>query len=228
MLVQATLPDGFSTGGLLTRFSGPILVVDDDPGFRSFAKDLLERAGYEILEAADGDEALRAAEAVTPSLVLLDVHLPGTAGYVVCQELRERFGDRLPIIFVSGTRKASFDRVGGLLLGADDYIVKPFDPDELIARVKRFTARSLSEEEAAAAAGTQPSGSALPFGLTRRELQVLARLVEGRDQEEIADMLVISSKTVATHIQRILSKLGVHSRAQAVAVAARERLRVVQ
>ncbi|MDP9284007.1 MAG: response regulator transcription factor [Actinomycetota bacterium] len=212
----------------MTRFSGPILVVDDDPGFRSFAKDLLERAGYEILEAADGDEALRAAEAVTPSLVLLDVHLPGTAGYVVCQELRERFGDRLPIIFVSGTRKASFDRVGGLLLGADDYIVKPFDPDELIARVKRFTARSLSEEEAAAAAGTQPSGSALPFGLTRRELQVLARLVEGRDQEEIADMLVISSKTVATHIQRILSKLGVHSRAQAVAVAARERLRVVQ
>jgi DNA-binding NarL/FixJ family response regulator len=202
----------------VTRFSGPILVVDDDAGFRSFAKDLLEQAGYEILEAADGDEALRAAEAVTPSLVLLDVHLPGTAGYVVCQELRERFGDRLPIIFVSGTRKASFDRVGGLLLGADDYIVKPFDPDELIARVKRFTARSLREED----------GAALPFGLTKRELEVLARLVEGRDQEEIADMLVISSKTVATHIQRILSKLGVHSRAQAVAVAAHERLRVVQ
>lgn len=215
----------------MTRFSGPILVVDDDPGFRSFAKDLLERAGYEILEAADGDEALRAAEAVTPSLVLLDVHLPGTAGYVVCQELRERFGDRLPIIFVSGTRKESFDRVGGLLLGADDYIVKPFDPDELIARVKRYTARSLSEEDgatAAAGAGTQPSGSALPFGLTKREREVLAWLVEGRDQEEIADMLVISSKTVATHIQRILSKLGVHSRAQAVAVAARERLKVVQ
>lgn len=68
----------------MTRFCGPILVVDDDAGFRSFAKDLLERAGYEILEAADGDEALRAVEAVTPSLVLLDVHLPGTAGYVVC------------------------------------------------------------------------------------------------------------------------------------------------
>lgn len=116
--------------------------------------------------------------------------------------------------------------MGGLLLGADDYIVKPFDPDEFIARVKRFTARSLSEEDAAA--GAQPSGSALPFGLTRREFEVLARLVEGRDQEEIADMLVISSKTVATHIQRILSKLGVHSRAQAVAVAARERLRVIQ
>jgi DNA-binding NarL/FixJ family response regulator len=214
----------------LTRFSGPILVVDDNAGFRSFVTGLLEQAGYEIVEAADGDEALRIAEAVTPSLVLLDVHLPAKAGYVVCQELRTRFGERLPIIFVSGTRKATFDRVGGLLLGADDYIVKPFDPDEFLARVNRFMASSSSADgpSAAVAAEPQSSASELPFGLTRRELEVLELLVEGRAQDQIAEILVISPKTVATHIQRILAKLGVHSRAQAVALAARERLRVVQ
>jgi DNA-binding NarL/FixJ family response regulator len=214
----------------LTRFSGPILVVDDNAGFRLFVTGLLEQAGYEIVEAADGDEALRIAEAVTPSLVLLDVHLPAKAGYVVCQELRTRFGERLPIIFVSGTRKATFDRVGGLLLGADDYIVKPFDPDEFLARVNRFMASSSSEDGPSAAVAAEPRSSAseLPFGLTRRELEVLELLVEGRAQDHIAEILVISPKTVATHIQRILAKLGVHSRAQAVALAARERLRVVQ
>jgi DNA-binding NarL/FixJ family response regulator len=183
------------------------------------------------VEAADGDEALHVAEAVTPSLVLLDVHLPVKAGYAVCQELRKRFGERLPIIFVSGTRKESFDRVGGLLLGADDYIVKPFDPDEFLARVKRFMARSSSENgsrEETAAAEPQSSASELPFDLTRRELDVLELLVEGRTQDQIAEILVISPKTVATHIQRILAKLGVNSRAQAVALAARERLRLVQ
>jgi DNA-binding NarL/FixJ family response regulator len=215
----------------LTRFSGPILVVDDNAGFRSFVTGLLEQAGYEIVEASDGDEALRVAETVTPSLVLLDVHLPAKPGYVVCQELRKRFGERLPIIFVSGTRKATFDRVGGLLLGADDYIVKPFDPDEFLARVNRFMASSSSDgtaPTAAVAAEPQSSASELPFGLTRRELEVLELLVEGRAQDQIAEILVISPKTVATHIQRILAKLGVHSRAQAVALAARERLRVVQ
>jgi DNA-binding NarL/FixJ family response regulator len=215
----------------VTTFSGPILVVDDNADFRSLVKEILDRAGYEIAEAADGDEALRLAEAVTPSLVLLDVHLPAKAGYAVCQELRKRFGERLPIIFVSGTRKESFDRVGGLLLGADDYIVKPFDPDEFLARVKRFMARSSSENgsrDAAASAEPQSSASELPFDLTRRELEVLELLVEGRTQDQIAEILVISPKTVATHIQRILAKLGVNSRAQAVAVGARERIRIVQ
>jgi DNA-binding CsgD family transcriptional regulator len=91
-------------------------------------------------------------------------------------------------------------------------------------------ASSSSEDapSAGAAAETQSSASELPFGLTRRELEVLELLVEGRAQDQIAEILVISPKTVATHIQRILAKLGVHSRAQAVALAARERLRVVQ
>jgi DNA-binding NarL/FixJ family response regulator len=116
-------------------------------------------------------------------------------------------------MLISGERIEAYDRVAGLLLGADDYVVKPFAPDELTARVRRLIARSSAAEQA----NGHPK-------LTRREGEVLRLLARGRGQIEIANELVISSKTVASHIQHILAKLGVHSRAQAVAVAHRSGL----
>ena len=113
-------------------------------------------------------------------------------------------------MFVSGERVEPCDRVAGLLLGADDYVVKPFAPDELIARVRRLVVRSASDEP-----------GALRSKLTRREQEVLQLLASGLTQPEIARELVISSSTVASHIEHILDKLGVHSRAQAVALALR-------
>jgi DNA-binding NarL/FixJ family response regulator len=133
----------------------------------------------------------------------------------VCRELKETFGQGLPIFFVSGERTDSFDRVGGLLIGADDYVVKPFAPDELIARVRRYVTP-------AETASRGPKEST--FGLTQREFEVLGLLADGLGQSEIAIKLVISPKTVGTHIQRILTKLQVHSRAQAVAIAYRDGL----
>jgi two-component system, NarL family, nitrate/nitrite response regulator NarL len=191
----------------VTIQSGPILVVDDDAGARDFVSDLLGRAGYPTTQAATGEEALAAAQSDRPSLVLLDVRLPGVSGYEVLYELRERFGDELPVVFVSGERTESFDRVAGLQLGADDYLVKPFAPDELIARLRRLIA------------GTSSSQEQDPPALTAREHEVLKLLASGLAQNEIAKELVISEKTVSSHIERILAKLGVHSRAQAVAVA---------
>jgi two-component system nitrate/nitrite response regulator NarL len=168
--------------------------------------------GWETLAAATGEEALAAAHRQRPDLVLLDVCLPGLTGYEVCRELRDELGDELPIVFVSGERTDSYDRVSGLLLGADDYLVKPLDPNELLARVRRLLARSSS---------TAPDSASM---LTKRERQVLGFLADGLDQVEIAGQLFISSTTVATHIQHILGKLGAHSRAQAVALAHREHL----
>jgi DNA-binding NarL/FixJ family response regulator len=191
----------------------PILLVDDDPTMREMIAGLLEQAGFPTLQASSGEEALATARRGRPLLVILDVRLPGVSGYEVHHELRRRFGDDLPIIFISGERVESLDRAGGLLLGADDYVVKPFAPDELVARVRRLAARSAS----AGAARQGPK-------LTGREGEVLRLLANGLDQPEIAKELVISSKTVATHIQHILAKLGVHSRAQAVAVAHRDGL----
>jgi two-component system, OmpR family, response regulator len=196
-----------------------VLVVDNDPLFRAFVRDLLERAGFDVVEAADGEAALSVAALQRPELVLLDVCLPRASGYEVCRELRDRFGDSLGIIFVSGERIESIDRVSGLLLGADDYLAKPFDPDELLARVRTVLRR---------VAGHAENGNGKALGnavadaeLTPRELEVLQLLAEGLTQPQIAGQLVISPRTVGTHIQNLLGKLDVHSRAQAVALAHR-------
>jgi DNA-binding NarL/FixJ family response regulator len=196
---------------------GEILIVDDDPGYRTFVANLLERVGHGTRHAENGKEALNVARTERPACVLLDVQLPGMTGYQVCQELRDEYGEGLPIIFVTGERTEAADRVAGLLLGADDYVVKPFDPDELLARVRRALVRS-------GQAASRNGGRTRSFGLTSRELEVLALLANGLKPDAIASNLFISPKTVATHIQRILAKLGVHDRAQAVALAYREGL----
>jgi DNA-binding NarL/FixJ family response regulator len=196
-----------------------ILVVDDDEAFRALMRTVLERAGFEVHEAADGDEAVAAAQLARPSLVLLDVGLPGIGGYEVLRELHDLIGEDLPVIFVSGDRGDRRDVVAGLLLGADDYVVKPVLPDELLARVRRSLRRH--------SARTVSANSAEPAlaALTARETEVLALLAGGLTQAEIAARLVLSPRTVGTHIQHILSKLDVHNRAQAVGVALRNGLR---
>jgi DNA-binding NarL/FixJ family response regulator len=133
--------------------------------------------------------------------------MPGISGYEVCHRLRAELGTDLGIVMISGVRTESYDRIAGLLLGADDFLVKPFDPGELLARVRR-----LLERVASAPSFHQ---------LTPRELEILTLMAEGYAQREIATRLVISPKTAASHIQHIIEKLGVHSRAQAVAMAYR-------
>ena len=191
-----------------------ILVVDDDDGFRSYVVELLENAGYRAQQVASGSLVLRAVMAEQPAAVVLDVQLPDLNGYEICRELRDRYGAAIRIIFVSGERMDAVDRTAGLLLGADDYLVKPVDPGELMARIRRLVEPAHSIEVSG------PDGL---DSLTKREHEVLDLLAEGHPQDEIARELVISPKTVSTHIQRILGKLEVRSRAQAVSVALRHR-----
>jgi DNA-binding NarL/FixJ family response regulator len=192
-----------------------VLVVDDDRGFRALARNLLERAGFAVVEAANADEALAATDELPPDLVLLDVRLPRVSGYEVYRELRDRCGEDLPIMFVSAERIEPYDRIVGLLLGADDYLVKPFDPDELVARVRRSVG---GRRNGASGNGRVPD--VIPE-LTPREREVLKLLADGRSSAQIAQALVISPRTVGTHVQHVLSKLGVNSRTQAVALAHR-------
>jgi DNA-binding NarL/FixJ family response regulator len=215
--MRQTSRDEFHCGRRkLSSASNEILVVDDDASFRRLVSDVLERAGYTVCLAATGEEALECVRESVPRLVILDVNLPGTSGYSVCNELRNSVGHHLPIIFVSGDRTESFDRVAGLLIGADDYLAKPFDPEELVARIERMLTRSDYRRPRRRETDT--------FGLTPREHEVLGLLVDGLSQPEIAERLYLSPKTVGTHIQRILGKMGVGSRTQAVALAAREGL----
>jgi DNA-binding NarL/FixJ family response regulator len=194
---------------------GLILLVDDDAGFRALVSVLCMRAGYDCVEATSADQALAAALVRRPDAVLLDVDLGDGSGYEVCRELRERFGEGLPIIFLSGTRVETFDRVAGLLLGADDYVTKPFEAEELFARVRRAIVRAPHP------VASSPSPKSR---LTGRERQILGLFAEGLGTQAISDRLDISTKTVSSHTQRMLPKLGVHSRTEAVALAYREGL----
>jgi DNA-binding NarL/FixJ family response regulator len=199
-----------------TESRQPVLIVDEDDDYCDFVSDHLFRIGYASRRVSTATEAIHAVQQERPAAVLLEVNLPEACGYEVCHELREKHGDSLPIMFVSADRTTTADRVAGLLVGADDYLAKPTDPDELIARLRRLVTR--------ATARTEPVPGKPLSELTRREIEVLWLLADGLDQDAIADRLVISHATVATHIQRILKKLGVHSRAQAVSLAYREGL----
>ena len=192
--------------------SGFALVADADDEARTLVCDLLLQAGFAIRELCKGEDVLSAAAEVRPVLVVLDVCLNGLNGYEVCHQLRALYGNSVAIVFVSGERTEAVDRVAGLLLGADDYIVKPFDSAELIARVRRLTSRMHMPPEPAR------SNRALE-SLTERERQVLTLLSKGYRPTDIAAEFFISRKTVATHIQRVIKKLGVHDRTQAVALA---------
>jgi len=195
-----------------------VLVIDGDSAYAEFVISALRRAGFAGHHLANGENVVQVSEELSPAAVILEVILPGTTGYEICRELRERFGEGLPIVFVSGERREAADRVVGLLIGADDYLVKPIDAEELIARLRRLVAKATASRD-------QASLSTAGFAsLTSRENEVLRLLAQGLDQGAIARELSISPATVGTHIQRVLTKLDVHSRTQAVALAYRERL----
>ena len=106
----------------------PVLIVDDDPMFAAMVADALCRAGFESRHVPTGGEAIELARRERPTAVILDVLLPGATGYEICRELRDEHGEQLPIVFVSGERTDAADKVAGLLVGGDDYLVKPFGP----------------------------------------------------------------------------------------------------
>ena len=124
-----------------------VLVVDDEPTIAEIVSRYLERAGYETRVAADGHAALAHASTWHPDLVVLDLMLPGLDGLEVMRLLREGGGPRVAVILLTAKGEQS-DRIDGLRLGADDYVVKPFSPAELVARVDAVLRRSQPEDDA--------------------------------------------------------------------------------
>jgi DNA-binding NarL/FixJ family response regulator len=196
-------------GSAATVRAGAVLIAEDDRRSSAVVAAALQRAGYSTVEVGTGGEALEVARGGAADLLLLEVTLPDMTGYEVCRMLRDE-GHEMPIFFLSGRHTDSVDRVAGLLLGADDFLVKPFDPNELVARVYRHVRRRATPPRLHAPAAP---------ALTRREEEILRLLTRGQRQKAIANELSISPKTVATHIQNVFGKLGVHSRAELVARA---------
>jgi DNA-binding NarL/FixJ family response regulator len=172
---------------------------------------LLGRLGLRTHAFPHGADASSSLHARSPAVAILEVEDGGCA---LLRELRDRYGAELPVILVSAERTTTADIVAGLLVGADDYAAETMDADEFLARVRRLVERTRRSAKPTA-------DLRLLDSLTERERQVLALTTEGLSQKQVATTLGISIKTVGAHMQNLLSRLGVHSRIEAVALAVR-------
>jgi DNA-binding response OmpR family regulator len=210
-----------------------VLLVEDERDIADLVRYHVEKAGMRFLHAADGGTALRLARAEAPDVALLDLMLPGLDGLEVCRQLRRDAATRrLPIIMLTA-RAEEVDRVVGLELGADDYVVKPFSPRELVARiravVRRFEAAEASAERRVTGnlhvdeARHAVTVDGQPVDLTAKEFGLLAALMRvngrvlSRDQllETVwgyANAAEIESRTVDVHVRRLRAKLGPEAR----------------
>ncbi len=202
-----------------------ILVVDDDPNISRLEQLYLEKEGYEVRVAADGNDAIEAFRKLPPDMVLLDVMLPGADGYEVLRTIRK--SSEIPVIMVTA-KGETFDKVLCLELGADDYIVKPFDGKEMVARVKAVLRRARGSEEEQAGDLSFPGltvslkeydahydGKRLE--MPPKELEVLYFLASHPNQVFTREQLLQQiwgyeffgdSRTVDVHIKRIREKLA--------------------
>jgi two-component system, OmpR family, response regulator ResD len=201
-----------------------ILVVDDEPTIADVVSRYLERAGYRTRVAGDGEEALRLASQERPDLVVLDLMLPGTDGLEVMRRLHER--DR-PCVILLTAKGEPADRIAGLRRGADDYVVKPFLPAELVARVDAVLRRFEAAEEPGAqpigfdSIQIDPAGRRVSVGgqevqLTVREFDLLLHLMRHPGQVFSRDQLMegvwrysfyTDTSTVTVHMRRLREKV---------------------
>ncbi|HEY5477085.1 MAG TPA: response regulator transcription factor [Tepidiformaceae bacterium] len=202
-----------------------ILVADDDPHIVELVSLYLRRAGYSIETAYDGDQALRKVSELQPSLIVLDIMMPGADGLQVCRTLRRR--GNIPILLLTA-RSSDIDKIAGLRFGADDYVTKPFNPDELVARVEAILRRANNgaanpqQEEIVvgdltidtAARSAALSGVELP--LTPKEFDLLSVFARfpgvALDREQLLDLVWGTSfyaiRTVDVHVARLREKLS--------------------
>jgi two-component system OmpR family response regulator len=202
-----------------------ILIVDDDPHIREVLTFALGKAGMDTREAEDGEDALAAVEKWNPDLVVLDINMPRLDGIEVCRRLRAK-GD-VPVLFLS-SRDDEIDRVVGLELGADDYVVKPFSPREVVARVNAILKRGGRALTAAGSTGRvvhnrlslDPEGwearwAGAPVELTATEFQLLLLLAslpsKVFSRDAIIDRLhgpgfAVTDRTIDSHIRNLRAK----------------------
>lgn len=204
--------------------SKKIMIVDDEPDIREIVKYNMEKEGYQVIEASDGDEAIELIKN-RPNLIILDIMMTGKDGYEVCREVRQA-GNNVPIIFLTAMDR-EFDEVKGLEIGGDDFLTKPFSPKKLIARVKALLRRAdqiTSKGKTIAFDGLKINTQTyvatvndVEIRLPRKEFELLSYFMSqpnyifNRDdllnQVWEEDVYVVD-RTIDVHINRIRSKLG--------------------
>ncbi|MDE2825418.1 MAG: response regulator [Gemmatimonadota bacterium] len=203
-----------------------ILVVDDEPDIVEIIQYNLEKSGFDVIVAADGPVALEKARDETPDLIVLDLMLPGLEGTDVCRILKQDERTRsIPILMLTA-KSEEIDRIIGLELGADDYVVKPFSPREIALRIRNILRRRTAPETPGPVRagplvidveGHHVSVSGSTVSLTATEFKLLAVLFQRRgrvqSREELLDVVwgydyMGYGRTVDAHIKRLREKLG--------------------
>ncbi len=212
-------PSGDAGGGSLR-----VMLVDDHALVRSAVRQAIDGPDVELVgEAATAEDAFALALAVRPDVILLDIDLPGMSGIQMLEELAPRLPDtKIVMLTVSDSER---DMIDALARGAAGYLTKDLTPEALLralrgtqqgelAMSRRFAARAMTHFVEAARRGRGGRGGAIE-GLSPRENDVLRMLADGLTDKEIAQALVISPRTVETHVSNVLHKLGVRKRAEA-------------
>ncbi len=177
-----------------------VLIADDDPNVREIVRLYFEQQQIELIEAADGESALALMEESLPDIVILDVMMPGLDGFETCREMLKRY--EIPVIMLTA-KNEEIDRVLGLELGADDYMIKPFSPRELVARIKAiFRRMQKGQPPAETDVPSQYEFGGLTIHTARREVIVDGEKVELRPKEfELLAFLAKSPGSVFTREQ---------------------------
>ncbi len=160
--------------------TGKVLIVDDDVNICELLRLYLEKEGFIAEIVTDGIKALPTFNSVSPDIVLLDIMLPGLDGWQICREIRKI--SQIPIIMLTA-KSETFDKVLGLELGADDYITKPFEPKEVIARIKAVLRRSVPGNSGSASEIKEVSFDKLTINLTNYEMKVDGKLIDTPPKE---------------------------------------------
>ena len=204
-----------------------ILIVEDNKNISKLVKFNLEKAGYDSTIVASGEKALEILGDRPVDLIILDIMLPGMDGFGICRAIKEKEKlKNIPIIMLTA-KGEEVDRIVGLELGADDYMVKPFSPRELVLRVKAILKRGNIEEakkDILAAGGIavdipkhKVTVKDKPIDLTQMEFKLLVTLIERRGRVQTRDRLLsdvwnmdtsIDTRTIDTHVKRLREKLG--------------------
>ncbi|MEM8505339.1 MAG: response regulator transcription factor [Cyanobacteria bacterium P01_D01_bin.1] len=200
-----------------------ILIVDDDRTLRAALTRYLKDRGFIVYSAASGLEGFDSFSQNTPDLIVSDVVMPRMDGFELCAKVRDsESGQLLPFIFLSA-RCDLEDRIQGHSLGADDYLVKPFHPKELIAKIESQLARAsrISSQISLVQNKTvlESTVEQPPLPLTPAEEKVFWEVIKGYTNKKIGDRLFISPRTVQTHLSSILGKLHLENRSQLIRYA---------
>jgi DNA-binding NarL/FixJ family response regulator len=194
-----------------------LLLIDDDPNLILLVKDYLEFRGYDVITAENGREALEVLEQETPDMIICDVMMPEMDGYSLVSAIRQDPKTSwIPVLFLSA-KGQSQDRVKGLNIGADVYMVKPFEPEELVAQVEsslKQASRLIQHKDSKG--GDSSPKIQVPFDveLTPTELRVVQFVARGMANREIAEELKVSQRTIESHVSNMLGKTGLHNRTE--------------